>query len=116
MLQLCFSITLFGFMLYLLWEATLISSLAERNIILPFTGLESLMLKTDYKIVVAPSTAQVGSFKFSGVPLWQKAWSERIEPYYNFYAEYSSTVNGCELKTCLFYLSLNELEFFTTFL
>ena len=83
-------------MLYLLWEATLISSLAERNIILPFTGLESLMLKTDYKIVVAPDSAQVGSFKFSEVPLRQRAWSDRIEPYYKFYVEYSSTANGCE--------------------
>ena len=95
---LCFSITLFGFALYLLWEARLISSLAERNIILPFVGFESLMLKSDYKIVVYPGSAYEGSFQFSKDPLWQKAWTERIEPYKSFAAEYISTADGCELQ------------------
>ena len=89
-------------MLYLLWEAGLISSLAERTIILPFTGLESLMVKSNYKIIVGPGSAQEGSFKFSGSSLWKKAWTDRIEPHYDFYAEYSSTKNGCELQICLF--------------
>ena len=89
-------------MIYLLWEATLISSLAERNIILPFTGLESLMLKSDYKIVVPPGSAQEGSFKFSDVPLWQKAWTERIEPNYDFYDTYATTENGCKLDTNIY--------------
>ena len=72
----------------------LISSLAERTIMLPFTGVESLMLTSDYKIAVGPSSAQEGTFKFSRVPLWQKAWSERIEPSYDFYVEYTN--NGCK--------------------
>ena len=59
------------------------------------------MMKTDYKIVMAPSSAQEGSFKFSDVPLWQKAWTERIEPNYDFYATYATTENGCKLDTNL---------------
>ena len=77
-----FSITALGFILYLLWEAMLISYLGQRNIILPFDGVESLMMKSDFGIAVAPGTAQEESFKNSKVPLWQKA--ERECWYENF--------------------------------
>ena len=68
----------------------LISYLGQRNIILPFDGVEFLMMKSDFGIVVAPGTAQEESFKNSKVPLWQKAWAERIMPHYEFYVEYIS--------------------------
>ena len=67
------------------WEATLDSSLLARNTILPFDGIESLVLLSDAKIVVAPDSAHVDKFKYSKDPIWQKAWSERIEPNLDFY-------------------------------
>ena len=77
-----------GFMLFSLWKAKLISYLAQRSIVLPFDGVESLMLTSDYKIFAWPSSAQTDSFKLSKVPLWQQAWLERMEPNQEFYKEY----------------------------
>ena len=77
-------------MLFSLWKAKLISYLAQRNIILPFDGVESLMLTSDYKILLNPGTAQVDSFKYAENPLWKKAWLERIEPNIEFYDGYTS--------------------------
>ena len=75
--------------MYLLWEAMLISYLAaERTVILPFEGIESLVTKSNYKIAVNPNTAQMDSFKYSKISTWQTAWYERIEPNLDFYAEY----------------------------
>ena len=77
-----------GFMLFSLWKAKLISYLAQRSIVLPFDGVESLMLNSDYKIFAWPSSAQTDSFKLSKVPIWQQAWLERMEPNQEFYKEY----------------------------
>ena len=41
-----------GYVLYLQWEAMLISYLASRNIILPFVDVESLLKDSDYQIAV----------------------------------------------------------------
>ena len=66
----------------------LISYLAERTIILPFDDIDSLMAKSNFKMSITPNTAQEGTFKNSKIPLYQKAWAERIEPYLDLYAKY----------------------------
>ena len=46
------SITGTFLVLYLHWDSMLISFLAKRNTVLPFTDVESLLRTTDYQIVV----------------------------------------------------------------
>ena len=83
-----FSILFFGLLVYKVWEATLDASLLVRKVNLPFDGLETLLLNSDYRIATFPDSAYTDSFKFSKVPERKKAWSERIEPYMEFYEEY----------------------------
>ena len=66
----------------------LISYLAERTIILPFDDIDSLMAKSNFKMSITPNTAQEGTFKYSKIPLYQKAWAERMEPYLDLYGKY----------------------------
>ena len=76
-----------------LWKAKLISFLAQRTIVLPFDGVESLILTSDYNIFVSPGTAHEDKFRFAKTPLWQKAWTERVEPNFDAYEEYMKSVN-----------------------
>ena len=66
----------------------LISYLSARTITLPFKDIEELMLKTDLKIVVRPSSAQMDSFRYSSVPILQRAYTERIEPHLQFFEDF----------------------------
>ena len=65
----------------------MVTSLFVRKIILPFDGIESLMLFSDTKIVLLPDSAQVDTFKYSKDPVWQRAYHERIEPHLDLYRE-----------------------------
>ena len=82
------SITFFACVLYLLWEAMLISYLSIRTITLPFNDIEELMLKTDFKIFVRPYSAQMDSLRYSSVPILQRAFTERVEPNLQFYVDF----------------------------
>ena len=77
-----------GFLTFRHWKATLVSTLLAKKVVLPFDDIESLMLTSDYKIVVPPYAAQMDAFKYSRIPSWQKAWNERIEPNLDFYDDY----------------------------
>ena len=46
------------------------------------------MLTSDYKIFMEPGTAQMDSFQYSDIPLWKKAWVERIEPNVEYYSKF----------------------------
>ena len=78
----------FGFLLYLQWEAMLISYLAKREITLPFNDMSSLVTKSDFKIAVIPGSSYEDAFKTATDPFWKKAWKERIEPYLEYYKPY----------------------------
>ncbi len=80
-----FRLLLFGLMVYYHWEAMLISYLATRVIVLPFTGIKSLVDNTDFRIAVIPGSSFMDAFKFAKDPNWQKAWKDRIEPYLDEY-------------------------------
>ena len=55
---------------------------------LPFDGIETLMLNSNYKIGIIPGTSSEDFFRYSNDPVMQKAWKERIEPYMDFYKEF----------------------------
>ena len=57
---------------------------------LPFDGIETLMLNSDYKIAIYPGTIDEDAFQHSNNPVMKKAWKERIEPYVDFYKEFFS--------------------------
>ena len=79
------SVILAGVLLYMHWEAQLISKLTSRKISLPFSNLPELLEKTDRNIILYPGSFASDMFKFSEDPVWQKAWNERIEPYLHAY-------------------------------
>ena len=81
----------FGFLLYLLWEAMLISYLARRVINIPFNDISTLVTKTDFKIAVALGTSYEDAFKTATDPFWQKAWIDRVEPFLQDYKPYYGT-------------------------
>jgi hypothetical protein len=41
-----------------------------------------LLDNTNFKIVLTPGSSFSDAFKFSSDPLWQRAWTERIEPHF----------------------------------
>ena len=78
----------FGLSVYKFWEATLDASLLVRKVNLPFDSLETLLLKSDYRVLTPPGYAYTVEFKYTNDPTRKKAWSERIEPNMEFYEEY----------------------------
>ena len=74
-----------GIVIYYLWEAMLVSYLSTKVIVLPFNSIKELVEKTDFRIALTPGTSYEDSFKYSTDPIWQKAYSERIEPYLEEY-------------------------------
>ena len=66
----------------------LISFLSAQKFKLPFTGIETLLMYSDYQITVPPESAQLNEFKNSEHPLWKRAYAERIEPFYESYVKF----------------------------
>ena len=81
-----------GYILYLQWEAMIISYLSARVITLPFDSLADLLDNTNYKIQVFPGSILEDHWKTSNDPLSQRAWVERIQPYLEEYKLYSGTL------------------------
>ena len=79
----------FGFLLYLQWEAMLISYLATRVLNIPFDGIGTLVSESDFKISLIPGSSYEDAFKVSKDPEWQKAWKERLQPYLGDYVPYA---------------------------
>ena len=76
-----FSLLFFGTLMFWHWEAMLISYLATRVIVMPFTDIAELVSNTDYRIILMPSTSFEMAFKFSRNPDWQAAWIDRVQPH-----------------------------------
>ena len=74
-------------MLWYHWEAMLISYLAIRKTVVPFTSMDELVDKTSFKVAVWPGTLSEDTFKFATEKAWQTAWTDRIEPYLDNYAD-----------------------------
>jgi hypothetical protein len=68
----------------------LISYLSTRVITLPFGSILQLVSKTDFRIALYPGSSYMDAFKFSTDPVWQGAFTSRIEPYLDEYDEYKT--------------------------
>ena len=77
-----------GLSLFRIWKAALGASILVRIVDLPFHGLESELLNSDYKVAVMPGSVFEDTIKHSNIPMWQKAWNEKVEPHLDFYADY----------------------------
>jgi len=81
---------IFGLLLNIAWNANLISYLATSKINLPFDSIATLLSLTNYQIAINPGTSLEDTFKLSTDLTYQKAWSERIEPYLDYYRPYAA--------------------------
>ena len=79
---------IYGLLLNISWNANLISYLSTSKTVLPFTSLETLIDSTNYRIVILPNSAREEAFKDHELPIRQKAWDERIEPYLEQYSSW----------------------------
>ena len=75
------SLLFFGTLMFWHWEAMLVSYLAARIIVMPFTNMAELMSNTEFRIILIPSTSFESAFKFSKNPDWQAAWIDRVQPH-----------------------------------
>ena len=87
-----------GIVIYYYWEAMLISYLSTRFISLPFTDIRGLVENSDFKIALIKGTHIEAAFKLSTDPIWQKAYSERIEPFLDQYAPFYEDLGGLALS------------------
>ena len=76
-----FSLLGLGTLIYLHWEAMLISTLSTRVIVLPFQNIPELVSATPFRISLNPGSSYEDAFKTSRDPDWMVAWTERIEPH-----------------------------------
>jgi hypothetical protein len=76
-----FSLLFFGTMIFWHWEAMLISYLATRVISLPFKDIPDLVANTQFRIILHPGTSMEDAFKTSRDPIWQTAWTDRVQPH-----------------------------------
>jgi hypothetical protein len=81
-------IIIFASVCFWYWEAMLVSYLATKVIVLPFTSIPELIKSTDYRVAVNPGSSQEDSFKLSNDPNWALVYTERIEPYLEEYRKY----------------------------
>ena len=71
----------------------LISYLSTRFIALPFTNIRGLVENSDFRIALIKGTSFDDSFKMSTDPIWQKAYSERIQPFFEEFAPFYESMD-----------------------
>ena len=69
-----------SFILYLQWEAMLITYLSTRVITMPFHSVQELLVATDYQILVGPGGSMEDAFRYSPDPIMRRAYKENITP------------------------------------
>ena len=80
-----FSLLFFGLLMYLHWEAMLVSYLSTRVIVLPFKDITGLVDSSNFRISLIPGSSYEDAFKYATAPDWQKAWTTRVKPYLEEY-------------------------------
>lgn len=82
--RISFVFVLFGsFMIYIYWEAMLISFLAVKKTQLPFQNLEELADSSSYRLLVGRGTLNLDRFRYSSDPARTRIWNKQIEPNLN---------------------------------
>ena len=75
-------------LIYYHWEAMLVSYLSSRKTIMPFTSLTDMYLNTEFRLALIPATSYEDDFKFSADEIWQKIYTDRLEPHLKEYSDY----------------------------
>ena len=83
---------IFSVLFYYFWEAMLVSYLAARIVVLPFTDIQTMLALTDYKVAVIHNSYQQSVFQESMDPTWKMVWAERIEPNLEEYRDYLGVI------------------------
>lgn len=82
--RISFSFVLFGsFMIYMYWEAMLISFLAVKKTYLPFQNLKELADSSSYQLKVGRGLVHLDRFRYSNDPSHENIWKRQIEPHTN---------------------------------
>ena len=82
--RISFSFVLFGsFMIYMYWEAMLISFLAVKKTYLPFQNLKELADSSNYKLKVGRGLVHLDRFRYSNDPSHESIWKRQIAPNLN---------------------------------
>ena len=84
-----FSLMFFGTMIFWHWEAMLISYLATKTTSLPFKDITELVKNTQFRIILRPGSTVEDAFKTSSDPIWQAAWTDRIQPHLEEYVGFT---------------------------
>ena len=86
-----FSLLMFGFLTWNMWEAMLVSYLSVRKITLPFESIEELMSATTFNILIYFGGFFEDTFKYSKEAILQQVYNERILPLKSKYGNITST-------------------------
>ena len=84
------SVMLCSVLTYFLWEAMLVSYLAVQITSLPFTGMETFLSLSNFKMLTLPQSYTQTVFEFAIDPTWKTVWTERLEPYVDYFDKYLS--------------------------
>ncbi len=87
-----YSLLLGCMIFYKFWEAMLVSYLAVQVTVYPFTSIETMVQKTNYKLAMQPGGTYEDTFRYSTNPIWQEAFRTRLEPYIPMYKEFQGNL------------------------
>ena len=76
-----YSLLFFGTLMYLHWEAMLISYLSTRVTVLPFNNIPELISQSQFRIVLLPGSSFEDDFKTATDPDWVISWNDRVKPH-----------------------------------
>ena len=82
-----YSILVASALIFWHWEAMLVSYLATRKTVLPFSNLAEMYFNTEFRLALIPSTTYEDNFKYSTDPLFQNIYNERLKPHLPEYAD-----------------------------
>ena len=93
------------------WQAILITYLTSRKMTMPFSTIEDLYHKTNFRLALIPNSAHEDDFKYSLDPIYKKIYEERVKPYLQEYLNYPNHLNDMfhfirnDYDTALYFVS-----------
>ncbi len=86
----------------------LVSYLATRVIVLPFTNVDTLVKDSSYRMSTNPGSLIVDKFRYATDPVWKEAWVDRMEPSIGSY-------EGDLASLLQFLMAESEMSLYTDF-
>lgn len=84
------SIIVASALIYWHWEAMLVSYLATRKTVLPFSGIAEMYQNTEFRLALIPSTTYEDNFKYAQDPIFKGVYEDRIQPHLDEYSSYEN--------------------------